>query len=91
MIEEESRRPAHGHFNVSHHETAMRADVYLSGDEALNAWAFAHKVIRRIEDDEVFMAPIEPVILSTLRYYKWASQIAICGTFTGCSASAEIW
>jgi len=70
VIEEESRRPAHGHFNVSHHETAMRADVYLSGDDALNVWAFAHKVMRRIEDDEVFLAPIEAVILSKLRYYR---------------------
>jgi hypothetical protein len=64
VIEEESGRPAHGHFNVIHNLTAMRADIYLPGDDALNAWAFAHKVVRRIEDDEVFMAPIEAVILS---------------------------
>jgi hypothetical protein len=70
VLEEESRRPAHGHFNVSHHQTAMRADVYLSGSDALNAWAFAHKVIRRIDDDDVAVAPIEAVILSKLRYYQ---------------------
>jgi hypothetical protein len=63
VIEEESGRPAHGHFNVIHNLTAMRADIYLPGDDALSAWAFAHKVVRRIEDDEVFMAPIEAVIL----------------------------
>jgi hypothetical protein len=70
VIEEESRRPAHGHFNVSHHETAMRADIYLPGSDPLNAWAFAHKVVRLVDEDEVFMAPIEAVILSKLRYYK---------------------
>ncbi len=48
----------------------MRADVYLPGRDALNAWAFAHKVARRIDADEVFLAPIEAVILSKLRYYQ---------------------
>lgn len=70
VIEEESGRPAHGHFNVIHHRTAMRADIYLPGNDALSAWAFAHKVARRIEDDEVLLAPIEAVILSKLRYYQ---------------------
>ena len=70
VIEEESGRVAHGHFNVIHHQTAMRADVYLPGDDALNAWSFAHQVTRRIEDDEVILAPIEAVILYKLRYYQ---------------------
>ena len=70
VIDEESRRSAHGHFNVIHHETAMRADVYIAGSDALNAWAFLHKVVRRVDDDEVFMAPIEAVMLSKLRYYQ---------------------
>jgi hypothetical protein len=70
VIEEEARRPAHGHFNVSHHETAMRADIYLPGDDPLNAWALTHTVMRRVDEDEVRMAPIEAVILSKLRYYK---------------------
>ena len=70
VIEEESGRPAYGHFNVIHHETAMRADVYLPGSDALNAWAFARTVVRRIDEDEVILAPIEAVILSKLRYYQ---------------------
>jgi len=70
VIEEESRRPAHGHFNVSHHQTAMRADIYLPGDDPLNAWALAHTVLRRVDEDEVVLAPIEAVILSKLRFYR---------------------
>lgn len=70
VIEEESGRPAHGHFNVIHHQTAMRADIYLPGSDALNAWAFAHTVVRHIDDDEVCLAPIEAVMLSKLRYYQ---------------------
>lgn len=70
VIAEESQRDSHGHFNVIHQATTMRADVYLPGSDALNAWAFAHKVIRRVDDDEVTLAPIEAVILSKLRYFQ---------------------
>ena len=70
VLEEESRRSASGHFNVIHHDTTMRADVYLPGDDALNAWAFAHPAVRQIEGDEVSLAPIEAVVLSKLRYYR---------------------
>lgn len=70
VIGEESRRPAHGHFNVSHHETAMRADVYLSGEDPLNAWALQHPTLRVVGEDEVRVAPIEAVILSKLRYFQ---------------------
>ena len=69
-LEEESRRSVHGHFNVSHHRTAMRADIYLSGNDPLNAWSFERPALRRIDGEEVSVAPIEAVILSKLRYYK---------------------
>jgi len=69
VIAEESRRPAHGHFNVFHHDTSMRADVYLPGSDPLNAWAFEHKVPRQVGEDEVVIAPVEAVILGKLRYY----------------------
>ncbi len=70
VIAAESARPAHGHFNVVHHETTMRADVYLPGSDALNAWALAHVAWRQVAEDEVALAPIEAVILSKLRYYQ---------------------
>lgn len=70
VMEEESRRPIHGHFNVSHHQTAMRADIYLPGDDPLNAWSFEHPSLRQVEGEEVSVAPIEAVILSKLRYFK---------------------
>ena len=70
VLEAESRRSMHGHFNVSHLQTAMRADVYLPGGDPLTAWAFSHPASRRIDDDEVTVAPIEVVIVSKLRYYQ---------------------
>ena len=70
VIAEESRRPAYDHFNVSHHETTMRADVHLPGNDPLPAWALGHPTHRRVDDDEVLVAPIEAVIVSKLRYYQ---------------------
>ncbi len=48
----------------------MRADIYLPGNDPLNAWALAHTVARRVADDDVRLAPIEAVILSKVRYYQ---------------------
>ncbi len=70
VVAEESRRPAYGHFNVSHLETTMRADVYLPGRDPLAAWALEHPVHRRVEEDDIRVAPIEAVIVSKLRYYQ---------------------
>lgn len=99
-IAEESERPAHGHFNVIHHHTAMRADVYLPGSDALTAWAFAHQVVRRIDDDDVVLAPIEAVMLSKLRYYQMGKSdrhlrdirqmLRISGEFVD-RAALELW
>ena len=74
VIAEESRRPAHGHFNISHHETALRADVYLSANDPLSRWALEHPVHRRIDHDDVLVAPIEAVVVSKLRYYQMGNS-----------------
>jgi hypothetical protein len=68
VIEEERARASHGHFNVIHHDTAMRADVYLAGDEPLQAWALTSCVEREIQGEIVRFAPIEYVIVYKLRY-----------------------
>ncbi len=69
VMEEERNRPAHGHFNVIHTDSAMRADIYVAGDDPMNAWALAHRVIREIEGEPVQFAPIEAVIIGKLRYF----------------------
>ena len=42
LTEEISRRKG-GHFNVIHRDTALRADVYLVGDDPFHAWAGARR------------------------------------------------
>lgn len=69
-LEEETARPEGGHFNVIHRETALRADVYLAGDDPLVAWAFDRRVRLPVGAAEIWIAPIEYVILRKLEYYE---------------------
>lgn len=70
VVREEAGRESGGHFNVIHHESTLRADVYAAGDSVLNRWAMAHRVVRTIEGEAVQVAPIEAVIIGKLRYFK---------------------
>ena len=66
----ESRREARGHFNIIHHHTGMKADIYLSRNHPSLGWALAHT--RRIPtpDCEITVAPPEYVILHKLEFYR---------------------
>jgi hypothetical protein len=39
ILELEARRSLRGHFNLVHHQTALKADVYIVGQDALHHWA----------------------------------------------------
>lgn len=69
-LEEEISRPEGGHFNVIHRETALRADVYLAGDDPLIGWAFDRRVRLQVGGAGIWIAPIEYVILRKLEYYE---------------------
>src|SRR4029077_17657497 len=66
IIEVEMAREQRGHFNIIHHESGFKADVYLNGRDPLHAWGLARA--RRLEvDGQVFVvAPPEYVILRKL-------------------------
>jgi hypothetical protein len=55
---------------VIHRDTALRADVYVSGDDPLHAWALGNRVRIPVEGAEIWMAPIEYVILRKLEYFR---------------------
>jgi hypothetical protein len=69
-LEEEASRPEGGHFNVIHRETALRADVYLAGDDPLIGWGFERRVRLQVGGGWIWVAPIEYVILRKLEHYK---------------------
>lgn len=70
VLEEEARRERFGHFNIIHHETALRADVYVAGGDPLHAWALARRHAEAIAGGEVWFAPVEYVIVRKLEYYR---------------------
>jgi hypothetical protein len=73
VLEEETSRREGGHFNLIHRETALRADVYLLGDDPLHAWAFGRRRRLTLDRTGIWVAPIEYVILRKLQYFE-ASQ-----------------
>ncbi len=70
VIEIESRRETRGHFNIIHHNTGLKADIYLSQNHPYLPWAIEH--IRRIEAEtcQISIAPPEYVILHKLEFYR---------------------
>lgn len=74
VIAIESRREAHGHFNIIHHHTGLKADIYLSRNHPVLPWALANT--RRIATPacEITVAPPEYVILHKLEFYRESSH-----------------
>jgi hypothetical protein len=69
-LREEVHRPRHGHFTLIHRDTALRADVYLLGDDPLHAWAFGRRLRIPLDEISIWLAPIEYVILRKLEYFQ---------------------
>ena len=70
VIRLETGRPQRGHFNLIHHETGLKADVYASGKDSLQKWGLANRKAVSIGDEDVWLAPPEYVILRKLEYYR---------------------
>ena len=69
VIKLEISRPLRGHFNLIHHKTGFKADIYASGKDELNLWGLTNRKSFDVEGDEFWLAPIEYVILRKLEYY----------------------
>lgn len=71
VIQAEQARTQRGHFNLIHHESGYKADIYLVGADPLHAWALPRR--RRINWSDslsVSVAPPEYVILRKLEFYR---------------------
>jgi len=67
----ESRRRQRGHFNLIHHQTGYKADVYLFGYDELHQWAMGHRHRLSMKSEiGVWIAPPEYVIIRKLEYYQ---------------------
>jgi hypothetical protein len=70
VLLEESHRPERGHFNIIHHATGLKADVYLVGSDELHAWALRNARRYSVDGVEVRVAPPEYVITRKLEFYR---------------------
>jgi hypothetical protein len=55
---------------VIHSKTALRAGVYLAGDNPLIGWGFERRVRLQVGRAGIWVAPIAYVILRKLEYYE---------------------
>ncbi len=70
IIRLEASRPQRGHFNLIHHETGFKADIYLAGSDSLHDWGMAHARPVTIDSDRISLAPPEYVIIRKLEFYR---------------------
>jgi hypothetical protein len=70
VLKIEIKRPHRGHFNLIHHKTGTKADIYLAGDDELHRWVLSHRRQITIEREQVWVAPPEYVIIRKLQYYR---------------------
>lgn len=71
VIRAEQARQQRGHFNLIHHETGYKADIYLAGADPLHAWALPlRRRLRWSADLELMVAPPEYVVLRKLEFFR---------------------
>ncbi|MEO6568415.1 MAG: hypothetical protein ABIO94_06590 [Opitutaceae bacterium] len=70
VLEVEIARMTRGHFNVIHSASGQKADFYPSRRHPYWAWAFEHRRLGRIGEDDVWFAPPEYVILWKLEFFR---------------------
>lgn len=65
-----ARRP-HGHFNLIHHTSGFKADVYLDGDDPLHRWALEKRKRIQLSDSQaLWLAPPEYLIIRKLEFHR---------------------
>ena len=70
VIRLEIARSQRGHFNLIHHATGFKADIYASGRDELHYWGLKNRKSVDVEGEKFWLAPIEYVILRKLEYYR---------------------
>ncbi len=70
VIQTELDRAERGHFNLIDQSTGFKADIYLSGQDPLHAWALQRVRKVDLDGEDLNLAPPEYVILRKLQYYR---------------------
>lgn len=70
VVRIECSRESRGHFNLIHHETGMKADVYPAARDDLHRWGLAHRRRVPLGQGQLWLAPPEYVILRKLEFWR---------------------
>ena len=70
IIEAESARPERGHFNLIHHHSIYKADIYIATGSAFERWAFENRRPLVVGETPVWLAPPEYVIIHKLEFFR---------------------
>lgn len=70
IIEIESGRPEQGHFNLIHHHSIYKADIYIATGSEFERWAFENRRSLAAGETPVWLAPPEFVILHKLAFFR---------------------
>jgi hypothetical protein len=74
MLYVELARTTRGTFNLIHHATQFKADVYLAGRDPLHAWALEKRRRIDLEGTGAWIAPPEYVVLRKLEFLRESGQ-----------------
>jgi hypothetical protein len=66
----EVMRERRGHFNILHKASSFKADIYPTGRDEFNAWAFSNKRSIQFQGATLVLAPPEYVIVRKLEYFR---------------------
>lgn len=66
----EAARAEHGHFNLIHHETGFKADIYIASHDPINQWALQRRREIQFDNSTIWMAPPEYVIIGKLEFFR---------------------
>ena len=70
VISTEVAREQRGHFNIIHMDTTFKADIYPTGRDEFNGWAFRNKRMIQFQGETLVLAPPECVIVRKLEYFR---------------------
>ncbi len=70
----ELARDSRGMFNLIHHASQFKADIYLAARDPLHAWALEHRRRISLEESGAWIAPPEYVILRKLETLREGGQ-----------------
>jgi hypothetical protein len=71
VLKVEGHREQRGHFNIIHHDSGYKADIYIHGKDPLERWGLEGR--RRIDltpGDSIWVAPPEYVIARKMEFFR---------------------